>query len=74
MFRRDKDARRTAKAVRTHHDTMEALRRATSGEYDPNASFDPKQGDTHYDGADLVSRSSEGRYFKNNVRKKKAGN
>lgn len=72
MFRRERDARRTAKSVRTHEGTMEALRRATSGEYNPNAAFAPKQGDAHFDGGDLVMTSKDGKMFRNNVRKSNA--
>jgi len=36
MFRRERDARRTAKSIRTHEETMGAYKRTVTPDYDPN--------------------------------------
>lgn len=69
--RRENDSRRVVQSIKDHSDTMEALRRATAGAYDPNKPADFNKAFTFTDGADIISKG-EGpgaKYFKNNVRK-----
>lgn len=40
MFRRERDARRTAKSIRTHEETMQAYKRTVTPDYDPNYKID----------------------------------
>lgn len=40
MFRRERDARRTAKSIRTHEETMEAFRRTVTPDYNPDYKID----------------------------------
>lgn len=66
--RRENDSRRVAQTIQDHSNTMEALRRATSKPYDPNATSDFTKAHTFVSGADVISKGDNGKYFRNNVR------
>jgi hypothetical protein len=77
MFRRERNARRTAKSIRDHQDTMEAFRRTTAKPYNPDAKIDYREAKVYSSpfSADITAytpgkdEKTPGKHWTNNVRK-----